>query len=186
MAVCSGNQERQSQAREKGVRALSKIIALTKSAKSSGAARHITSNSSRCPAGSWDVGFAAAPLIHSVRRNMNWLRFFFSWKGRIGRTAHAVGWFINVLAGAGLYLTHTHIPESFRNLFIAIGAALIIFSVISLMARRYHDLDEALPVKIEVVEIPVFTAIRDFAEAMRIFTSAGNAKENKYGSPPKY
>ena len=59
MAVCSGNQERQSQAQEKGVRALSKIIALTKSAKSSGAARHITRNSSR-PSG-WDVGFAAAP-----------------------------------------------------------------------------------------------------------------------------
>jgi len=117
---------------------------------------------------------------------MNWLRFFFSWRGRIGRVGHAAGWFINVLTGIFIYLAQSHVHESFRNLFIVVGGILILLSVLSFMARRYHDLNEALPVKVEVVEIPIYTAVKDFLEALRIFTSAGNPEANRYGSPPKY
>ena len=117
---------------------------------------------------------------------MGWLRFLISWNGRIGPKGHALGWLMNLIIGVAIFFGEPYVSSDYKSIFIALGVVFVAFSVISLMVRRYHDLNEKMPVEIVVVEIPIYSTIRDIAEGVRLFTTPGNPNENKYGPPPKF
>ncbi|GJM08342.1 MAG: hypothetical protein DHS20C11_06180 [Lysobacteraceae bacterium] len=117
---------------------------------------------------------------------MSWLRFLFSWNGRVGPTGYAMGWVVNLSVAVATFLLQPSVPLGYRSYFIGTAIVLVALSLLSFVFRRYHDLGQKVPVKVAVMEIPGYTAMKDLTEMFRLFIAPGDPNENKHGPPPKF
>jgi uncharacterized membrane protein YhaH (DUF805 family) len=113
---------------------------------------------------------------------MNYLKGFFSFRGRINRAQYATILLLgHLLPGVFFLLTETyvHATENTAAFIVLAFMALMLWVVMSAMAKRFHDIDQPGRGSL-LVFVPVVGTFALFA----LLFYRGNEQQNRYGSPP--